>query len=162
MEYIVPFLLVLALVVVPTAFCLRRGRKSVLRMEDGAGVVRYVFGLASNREVLYTNYYDFNPAVERPSYNLLGNVLRCKNACEAGRCGTSRKCAYCALRQGIINAFSMKKGFNDLFTEMRFNSAHGHEYEAEVRANAIYMVRDDKPHLVLEVQVPKKDNLKES
>lgn len=66
-----------------------------------------------------TNYYRLTKAVESSEPHRVGELLRCKNALDAGVCGTHKNCEVCAVRNAIKKCFCDKKHFSQLEVPMQ-------------------------------------------
>ena len=79
------------------------------------------FILLANKKffVEKTNYYRLTKAVESSEPHRVGELLRCKNALDAGACGTHKNCEVCAVRNAIKKCFCDKKHFSQLEVPMQ-------------------------------------------
>ena len=79
------------------------------------------FILLINKEffVERTNYYKLMKTAENPRLYRVGELLRCKNALDAGACGTHKKCETCPVRNAINKCFEDKKHFAQLEAPMQ-------------------------------------------
>lgn len=66
-----------------------------------------------------TNYYKLTKTVEGPETYRVGELLRCKNALDAGACGTHKKCESCPVRNAIKCCFYDHKHFAQLEAPMQ-------------------------------------------
>jgi hypothetical protein len=137
-------------------FVLRRNKKlisdnSLLKtMFDN--VNSYVFLIDDKVEVKKTNYYSLNPHIKHDQPLILGNVLRCKNGCDAGFCGTSPYCSKCPIRVNITKSLIGKENFADLETHMQLYTPNHNTVETDVIVDGKYIEINDKPHMVIGVK----------
>lgn len=77
--------------------------------------------ILANRSFLVekTNYYNLNKTAEGKVLRRVGELLRCKNALDAGICGTHENCKLCPVRNAIDKCFREKGHFSQLETPMR-------------------------------------------
>lgn len=77
--------------------------------------------ILANRNFLVekTNYYNLTNTTESPMLRRVGELLRCKNALDAGVCGTHENCKACPIRVAIEKSFLEKGHFSQLETSMR-------------------------------------------
>lgn len=77
--------------------------------------------ILANRNFLVekTNYYNLNKIAEGQVLRRVGELLRCKNALDAGICGTHENCKQCPVRNAIEKCFREKGHFTQLETPMR-------------------------------------------
>ncbi len=66
-----------------------------------------------------TNYYKLMKTAESPRSYRVGELLRCKNALDAGACGMHKKCETCPVRNAINKCFADKKQFTQLEAPMQ-------------------------------------------
>jgi hypothetical protein len=112
----------------------------------------YVFLVNENVGVEETNYYALNPEAKRDQPMVLGNVLRCKNGCDSGLCGTSPFCSMCTIRQHISKAFQAGKDFNNVESHMQLYTPDHNVVDTDVVVSGKYVMINDKPHLVVDVK----------
>lgn len=77
--------------------------------------------ILANRNFLVekTNYYNLNNTSEGRVLRRVGELLRCKNALDAGACGSHENCKVCPVRNSIEKCFREKGHFSQLETSMR-------------------------------------------
>lgn len=77
--------------------------------------------ILANRNFLVekTNYYNLNNTSEGRVLRRVGELLRCKNALDAGACGSHENCKACPVRNSIEKCFREKGHFSQLETSMR-------------------------------------------
>lgn len=77
--------------------------------------------ILANRSFLVekTNYYNLTNTKESQVLRRVGELLRCKNALDAGACGTHEECKFCPVRASIEKTFREKGHFSQLETPMR-------------------------------------------
>ncbi len=112
----------------------------------------YAFLVNENVGVEETNYYALNPEAKRDQPMVLGNVLRCKNGCDSGLCGTSPFCSMCTIRQHISKAFQAGKDFNNVESHMQLYTPDHNVVDTDVVVGGKYVMINDKPHLVVDVK----------
>lgn|SRR5574344_682333 len=112
----------------------------------------YAFLINDSVGVEQTNYYALNPDAKNDQPLILGNVLRCKNGCDAGCCGTSPNCAACTIRSHIIKALQTKTGFANVETHMQLYTPNHNVVEADVNVGGTYVEIQNRPHLVIDVK----------
>lgn len=79
----------------------------------------YILLTNKNFFVEKTNYYKLTNTVDDNNLHRVGELLRCKNALDAGACGTHEYCAACPVRNAIKECFRDKKNFSQLEASMR-------------------------------------------
>lgn len=77
--------------------------------------------ILANRSFLVekTNYYNLNKIAEGQVLRRVGELLRCKNALDAGICGTHENCQLGPVRNAIDKCFREKGYFSQLEAPMR-------------------------------------------
>jgi hypothetical protein len=111
----------------------------------------YMFLVNGAFEVRETNFYaGKQPAADEP--NVLGNVLHCKNAHDAGRCGEHEACHSCPLRFVISKSFERRDGFRDLEACMELNGDDGRTVDVDVQVDGHYVCLDSQDHMVVNVK----------
>lgn len=77
--------------------------------------------ILANRSFLVekTNYYNLTNTKESQVLRRVGELLRCKNALDAGACGMHEECKFCPVRASIEKTFREKGHFSQLETPMR-------------------------------------------
>lgn len=111
----------------------------------------YMFLVNGAFEVRETNFYaGKQPAADEP--NVLGNVLHCKNAHDAGRCGEHEACHSCPLRFVISKSFARRDGFRDLEACMELNGDDGRTVDVDVQVDGHYVCLDSQDHMVVNVK----------
>lgn len=77
--------------------------------------------ILANRSFLVekTNYYNLTNTKESQVLRRVGELLRCKNALDAGACGMHEECKFCPVRASIEKTFREKGHFSQLETSMR-------------------------------------------
>ncbi|WP_455671645.1 ATP-binding response regulator [Phocaeicola sp.] len=79
----------------------------------------YILLTNKNFFVEKTNYYKLTNTVDDNNLHRVGELLRCKNALDAGACGTHEYCAACPVRNAIKECFRDKKNFSQLEASMQ-------------------------------------------
>lgn len=106
--------------------------------------------ILANRNFLVekTNYYNLNNISEDRVLHRVGELLRCKNALDAGRCGSHENCKTCPVRNSIEKCFREKGQFSQLEVPMRlYLSEKANNYiDCVVSVSGAYLQlnRDDK------------------
>lgn len=111
-----------------------------------------VFLIDSGINVKKTNYYQLNPDAPKADSLILGNVLRCKNGCDAGLCGKSPYCAQCSIREYITNAFRTKNDFKNVESHMHIYTTSHNVVEVDVVVDGKYVEINSDPHMVIDVK----------
>jgi hypothetical protein len=100
-----------------------------------------------------SNYFEMNPEAKMGKMpNILGNVLHCKNAVEAGSCGTSKHCSACRIRNTIKKSFGEKHGFDHLFVNMQLFTPQNKLVTAAVQVDGTYIEPQGKPRMIIDVK----------
>lgn len=106
--------------------------------------------ILANRNFLVekTNYYNLNNISEDRVLHRVGELLRCKNALDAGGCGSHENCKTCPVRNSIEKCFREKGQFSQLEVPMRlYLSEKANNYiDCVVSVSGAYLQlnRDDK------------------
>lgn len=107
--------------------------------------------LLANRNFLVekTNYYNLNNLTPEESLlHRVGELLRCKNALDAGVCGTHANCSSCPVRNAIDKCFREKGHFSQLETPMRLYLSNSTENYVDcvvsVSGSYLKLNNDDK------------------
>ncbi|WP_455674054.1 ATP-binding response regulator [Phocaeicola sp.] len=113
--------------------------------------------LLTNRNFLVekTNYYNLNNiASQGPLLHRVGELLRCKNALDAGACGTHVECKLCPVRASIEKCFREKGCFTQLEAPMRLylsNSVDNY-IDCVVSVSGSYLKLDNDDKVLLTVR----------
>lgn len=110
-----------------------------------------MFLINTKVEVVLTNYYDLYPYIPKSDKLILGNVLRCKNACDSGTCGDSKYCASCMIRASITQSFASGNSFHNVESHMRILNKRNEAMEVDVEVEGKVVKIDDNEYLVLSV-----------
>jgi hypothetical protein len=111
----------------------------------------YTFLLNSGFEVQETNFYVHRrPAAGEP--DVLGNVLHCRNAHEAGRCGEAAACLTCPVRFVIRRSFERKSDFDSLEACMELNGPDGKVVDLDVQVEGHYVSVNQEDRMVVNVK----------
>ena len=108
----------------------------------------YAFLVNEDFEVKETNFRlppDGAPRV-------LGNVLHCKNAHDAGRCGEGEPCKHCPIRFVISKSFERKHDFDTVDACMEIYQDNQHVRDVDVSIDGRYVNIDAQPHMVVNVK----------
>src|SRR5574344_1617020 len=104
----------------------------------------YAFLVNENVGVEQTNYYALNPDAKHDQPLILGNVLRCKNGCDAGLCGTSPFCSRCTIRQHISKAFQTGTSFSNVESHMQLYTPNHNVVEQAKTLENLYLEEKEK------------------
>lgn len=105
----------------------------------------YVFLIDPDAKVWYSNYYRLNPEIPPIGPVMLGNMLHCKNGCDAGMCGSHSNCKNCVIRQHIVEAFEQKGSFEEVEANLDIYSKEGIPIETSVIVSGKYLMWEEKP-----------------
>lgn len=99
-------------------------KNEVYSVKDFSDSILYnvdAYIILANRNFLVekTNYYNLNNTSEGRVLRRVGELLRCKNALDAGACGSHENCKACPVRNSIEKCFREKGHFSQLETSMR-------------------------------------------
>lgn len=109
----------------------------------------YYFLIDADINVVLTNYFILNPNAPHSSSSILGNVLGCKNGCDAGLCGTSSFCKSCLIRASLKRAFINKKNFMDLEANMTIYDKRKEPMDIDVSVSGtLFNYKDEEMQLV--------------
>lgn len=123
----------------------RKLRAMVNAQED------YYFLVNKTFEVRETNYFSRNQSeISEPL--ILGNVLHCKNAVEAGRCGHAGACKSCPIRFVINKSFERADDFSDLEACMEVYDGTNKLVDIDVMLDGHYITLSNEGHLVVNVK----------
>lgn len=110
----------------------------------------------ANRSFLVekTNYYNLTNTSEGPVLRRVGELLRCKNALDAGACGSHENCKSCPVRSAIERCFREKGHFSQLETPMRlYLSEKTDNYiDCVVSVSGAYLWLDEEDKVLLTVR----------
>jgi hypothetical protein len=112
----------------------------------------YTFLVNDDFVVKETNYYASHPHKTENEPTVLGNVLHCKNAIEAGQCGEADDCRKCPLRFVIGKAFEHEKSFSGLEACMEVYDQQQKPVDMDVQVDGRYVKIDRKKHMVVNVR----------
>ncbi len=84
----------------------------------------YFLLVNENNVVCDTNYYSLNglPEPEKGVVKKVGDMLRCRNAVEAGECGSHENCKLCCINASLWKAFRDKSDIKKLSASMNLLS----------------------------------------
>lgn len=108
--------------------CLRNGlieeREKLHSIQKFSNSILYhidAYILLTNKDffVEKTNYYKLTGTTDDHEKHRVGELLRCKNALDAGACGTHEYCETCPVRNAIKKCFFDRKQFTQLEAPMR-------------------------------------------
>lgn len=91
----------------------------------------YILLVSPDFTVDKTNYYYLTGTEKTSRPKLVGELLRCRNGLDAGRCGAHELCATCPVRAAIQDAFDRHTGFKDLEASMTFYLLGGQDRTAD-------------------------------
>lgn len=102
--------------------------------------------------VLRTNYYLLNHIPEDTSVKRVGDLLRCKNAVESGKCGTHARCKICGIRAVIGRSFHLEEDFNRAEASMLMISRDEQQIlPCDVSVSGRFLKTEGKEQIVLTV-----------
>ena len=137
---------------------LRLGNKqlqTLVECQDG-----YTFLLNRKLEVVQTNFYN-QQWQHLGASNLLGNVLHCKNAHDAGQCGEHDVCKKCPVRFVITKAFERGVSFHNLEACMELLGDDNNITDTDVQVDGHFVKLNNKAHMVVNVKLMPEDKLVE-
>lgn len=112
--------------------------------------------ILANRSFLVekTNYYNLTNTSESRVLRRVGELLRCKNALDAGACGSHENCKSCPVRGAIERCFREKGHFSQLETPMRlYLSERTDNYiDCVVSVSGAYLWLDEEDKVLLTVR----------
>lgn len=157
LEFIIGIVTVLFIVIVYLGYRLAKKwqEKKVISSVDitPREVDQLVFLINKRFIVEKSNYFEMNPEAQMGKMpNILGNVLHCKNAVEAGSCGTSKYCSACRIRNTIKKSFVEKNGFDHLFVNMQLFTPQNKLVTAAVQVDGTYIEPQGQPRMIIDVK----------
>lgn len=112
--------------------------------------------ILANRSFLVekTNYYNLTNTSGSQVLRRVGELLRCKNALDAGACGAHENCKACPVRGAIERCFREKGHFSQLETSMRlYLSGQTDNYiDCVVSVSGAYLWLDEEDKVLLTVR----------
>lgn len=129
--------------------------RALVECQDG-----YSFLLNRDMEVIQTNCYkqQWQRLGEK---SLLGNVLHCRNAHDAGQCGKHEACKKCPVRFVISKAFEREYGFRNLEACMELMGNGNNITDTDVQLDGQFVKLNNKAHMVVNVKLMPEDKLVE-
>ena len=112
---------------------------------------KYSFLIDREFNVKETNFYELNENIRDDQPYVLGNVIHCQVACDAGLCGTGIACNDCPLRMVLKNGFKMKRNFSDIAAKMQLYDANHDIQEVNVKVDGQFTYIGDEPHFIVNV-----------
>jgi hypothetical protein len=112
----------------------------------------YMFLINTKVEVLLTNYYDLNPDMPKSVPIILGNILHCKNGCDAGVCGMHDACKSCIVRASILKAFQNSENFENLEAHMKLYNKKMESIDTYVLVNGSVMQVQGQCYMLVSVR----------
>jgi hypothetical protein len=112
----------------------------------------YSFLVNRGFEVQQTNFPAYRQS-EKEGSNVLGNVLHCKNAFEAGRCGEHANCKKCPIRFVINKSFDRGENFSNLEACMEVFGDKGKTTDIDVQVDGRIVSLEQQPHMVVNVRI---------
>lgn len=152
MVMMIVLLIVLILAIYLIYINLRLSKDNSLKEILLKNLSSYVFLVDEDFNVKETNYYALNMGMKRDQPDVLGNVLRCKNGCDAGLCGKGLDCNKCLIRKQVKNAFNTKTDFRDVEAVMSLYDSKNVAKEVDVNVGGKYVQIDGKPYIVVNVK----------
>ena len=133
-----------------------QGRKNVRDVQQMRAIIDhqddYTFLLDDGFHVKQTNYYARGNVKDEGAPDLLGNVLHCKNAHKAGRCGESEECHSCPVRFVVGKAFERHEGFDGMEACMEIMGTEDQAVDVDVEVAGHYVELDKESHMVVNVR----------
>ena len=111
----------------------------------------YTF-LVNNEFVVEKSNFDVRRQQSPDEPPILGNVLHCRNAHEAGRCGESEACGNCPVRFVITKSFERGDDFKGLEACMEVYDDDQKLVDMDVQLNGHYVNLGRKGHMVINVK----------
>jgi hypothetical protein len=84
--------------------------------------------------------------------DVLGNVLHCKNAHDAGRCGEHEACNSCPIRFVISKSFERGDDFSGLEACMELCGENNTTVDVDVNVEGHFVRLEQEPHMVVNVK----------
>ena len=78
----------------------------------------YLLLISDDFIVKQTNFYSLTNQVKPSTEKRVGEIFYCKNALDAGECGTHELCGACPIRAAIAKGFKERAGFSGVETTM--------------------------------------------
>ena len=113
----------------------------------------YTFLVNPDFEVEETNYFVQTGEQAGQDPQILGNVLRCKNSYETGRCGEGASCHHCPVRFVIRKSFERRGGFDGVEACLEVYDDDKQLQDIDVNMEGKYVNIDNQPHMVVNVQI---------
>ena len=113
----------------------------------------YILLVDDDYNVVWTNYYLLHEGRSHKGRPKVGNLLRCKNGQDAGKCGTHELCAACPVRDAIGRAFRDKANFAGLEAPMTLytSDAGSESVDCVVRVTGNLVYPEGRERLLLTV-----------
>lgn len=113
----------------------------------------YVLLITADFIIHKTNFYTVTGISPDIAPKRVGELFRCKNALEAGECGTHALCATCPIRHAITNSFKGKRNFADLEASLLLRTSESDDVvvDCEVCVSGTYMQMADREQMLLTV-----------
>lgn len=153
---IVAFAILVALLLLLRSFYQLRADFARFRRKISEQSNDYVFLINKDLEVKDTNYYDLNTDQQKEPPMVLGNVLHCKNGCDAGVCGTGFACQTCPVRLVIKNSFKNKRDFNQVEATMELYNQEHKVQEVDVTVSGELVYAYSQPYMMVSVSSSQK------
>ena len=149
------FAIIIVLAVVFAVMMFRRAKAATRKYEQLRAVVDkqddYAFLVNRDFEVQQTNF-PVQQRLRQDEPRVLGNVLHCRNAEDAGRCGEHVQCGKCPVRFTINKAFERREDFSHLEACMELYDAKERVVDVDVQVGGRYVSLEDKDHMVVNVR----------
>ena len=153
---IVAVAILIALLILLRGFYKLRSDFSRFRKQINEWSDDYVFLINKDFVVKDTNYYDIHKDQQKDQPQLLGNVLRCKNGCDSGMCGTGFACQTCPVRLVIKNSFKNNRDFNQVEATMNLYDKEHNVHEVDVLVNGELVYAYSQPYMMVSVSSSQK------
>lgn len=113
----------------------------------------YSFLMNESYEIISTNYYAINPNSPHPNAHFLGNIIRCKNAYDYGKCGSSPNCGNCEIKRYIRKALETNSNFSEQEAHLILYTVDHEIIEKDVSIYGSIVNGNNKSHyLVIEIK----------
>jgi hypothetical protein len=116
---------------------------------------KLVFLISEDFRVKATNYHKITSRADDQPH-VLGNVLHCKNGCDAGCCGTGLKCKSCPLRLVITNSFRHQRNVEGMEATMELYDEEYKKEKVDVKVDGELMYAYMRPFMMVSVSLFRK------
>lgn len=146
-------ILVVLLIFLPFVSRIMKSRRDLAEVREVVHNEKgnYVFLIDRKFHVKETNFYELNEDIDDNQPYVLGNVLRCQNACDSGLCGTGLGCNECPIRLIVKNGFKLKRNFGNISAKMHLYDGEHQIREVNVEASGQLKYIGYEPHFLISV-----------